>query len=550
MENNKASVMPEYCTTCGICVASCSSEAKQVRSDLNLVRSLVNSNTRVIASIAPSFVSEFPFLSNSQLIMALKMLGFDAVSETALGAQMVSHQCAQYIQAHPNQIHLSSACPSVVELVRKHYPQHLSKITPLMSPLMAHAKMLKKRFGEEVSIVFIGPCIAKKIESDSYGEWVSAAITFKELQNWFDKEGLSLEDIPQTLETMVPYTAKEGALYPIDGGMIEGIRQSASLSETAYMTFSGQDNLHDILSELDQWEVLEESVFFELLACRGGCINGPGMNNQGAIGIKRQRVIKESSYPQAAQQEEVRNDWNIDLQLHFQPIERAEVPRISEKQMQDALASIGKIHDKDLLNCSGCGYETCKHFAKAMLESKAEPAMCVSFMRRMAQDKASLLLQKIPAAVVVVNEHMEIIEANKRFASMLGEEVELIFEAKPRLQGMDLRKIFPESKTFEILLQTGGETIERELRIDTELFHLSVFSIQKSKLACGIILNLHDPIVRQDFVKNKTEEVIHKHMETVQKIAALLGENASYTNSLLNSIVESLDKSKQDKKHS
>ncbi len=540
MEDNKASVIPELCTTCGICVDYCAAKAKQIRNDLPLVKSLIKRPVQVIASLAPSFVTEYPDVSISQMISALKMLGFDHVSETALGAQLVSYHTAQFLKNNKG-IAISSACPSVVEIICKHYPQHLSKITPIMSPLMAHGKMLKEHHGAESIVVFIGPCIAKKLEAERHNDKIDAAITFKELAIWLDEEGIDLQALPERQEKMTPYSSLEGALYPIDGGMIEGICKNSSFTDASYMTFSGQDNLHDILNELEDWEDTQQTVFLELLSCRGGCVNGPGMERKGGLGLKRNQVIKASGYPDRTNKDDIAEDLKIDLKTIFYAAPTLKVPDFPEGDIQDTLESIGKISDKDHLNCSGCGYDTCRSFAIALLQNKAESSMCVSYMRRMAHDKASVLLQKIPAAVIVVNDDLKIIEANRRFATLLGSEVEMIFDAKPRLEGAELSNFLPDYRIFELLLRTGKDALEREIKVEDKNCIVSVFSIQKHKLACGIILNLQDPSVQREFVKNKTAEVIRNNMKTVQKIAFLLGESASYTNSVLNSITESFN---------
>lgn len=539
IEDNMASVIPELCTMCGICVEVCPANAKQIRNDLVIARSLVKHNSNVVASIAPAYIAEFPQLSESVLIKALKMLGFSNVSETALGAQMVSNEVKKYTEKEG--VHISSACPSVVELVKKYYPQHKSKIVPVMSPLMAHAKLLKKHYGNTCKVVFIGPCVAKKSEADQMSNLIDVAITFKDLKQWWDDEGIDLELIPENEDRFVPYKSVEGALYPIDGGMIEGIRQNAAVTDASFMTFSGQENVKDVMEELSSWPQ-NEPLFLELLACRGGCINGPGMANKGEIGFKRHRVIRECSFPKRTDKALTQADLSIDLSLSFLRNSKTDCKKtIDESAIADVLESIGKLTEKDHLNCSGCGYDTCRNFAEAMLEGKAERSMCVSFMRQVAHDKASVLLQKIPAAVVVVDDQLKVIESNRRFATLLGEDIEMIFDVQPRLEGSDFKKLLPDYKIFETLLRTGEESMERKVRMNEKLYNISVFSIQKYKIVCGIIQNLHDPEVRRDFVRQQTEDVIKQNMETVQKIAFLLGENASYTNSILNSITESFD---------
>ncbi|TKG90468.1 4Fe-4S dicluster domain-containing protein [Puteibacter caeruleilacunae] len=541
IEDNKASVLPDYCILCGTCVEVCPSEAKKMRNDVGRAKELLKNELKVIASIAPSFVAEFGDIKVGQLIAGLKELGFYAVSETALGAEYVSEATAEYLEEQPSGVYISSACPSVVEEVRKYHPELVSQIVPVKSPLLAHCELLKDRCGDDVVVVFIGPCIAKKLESDQHKDTLKAAITFQDLKQWFDEEGVLPELLPDGM-TFYPYSSVDGSVYPVDGGMNYGIKKFLKEDDVTFMSFSGSDNVSDVLQNVDQWE-LSDKVFLELLTCRGGCINGPGKSTQQGIGIGNHRVIqynKCASLEDNGQKGGMNGKYN--LSLSFSAHEQEQVVTPTEQEIFDVLETVGKYSIKDHLNCGGCGYNTCRNFAIAMLQGKAEQAMCVSYMRQQAQEKASALLQQIPAAVVVVNNHLKVVECNRKFASLIGDEGEMIFEVKPRMEGSDIKKLFEHYQLFEMLLQSGDEELQRDVTINGNRLHVSLFTIQKKKIVGAIIQDLFDPIVKSDYVKNKAADVIQRNMETVQKIAFLLGENASYTNSMLNSITKSFEK--------
>ncbi|HEX2948688.1 MAG TPA: [Fe-Fe] hydrogenase large subunit C-terminal domain-containing protein, partial [Armatimonadota bacterium] len=165
VENNHAAIVPDLCIACGHCVDICPSGAKRVRDDLSLAQQVVRNSSRVIASLAPSFISEFPDVTPSQMIQALKALGFFGVSETALGAQQVSAHLGTLLDTVEHQLVLSSACPVAVEYVLRYLPAHAEYITRLYSPLLAHCAYIKNIYGEATDVVFIGPCIAKKFDA-------------------------------------------------------------------------------------------------------------------------------------------------------------------------------------------------------------------------------------------------------------------------------------------------------------------------------------------------------------------------------------------------
>ena len=119
------------------------------------------------------------------MIASLKKLGFAGVGETAIGAQAVSDALALELKDFKSGLKISSACPVVDDFICKYMPEFAPCITKVLSPALTHAKLLKKEFGENAKVVFIGPCIAKKNESDRHGDLISLAMLFSRLRQWF-----------------------------------------------------------------------------------------------------------------------------------------------------------------------------------------------------------------------------------------------------------------------------------------------------------------------------------------------------------------------------
>lgn len=532
--NNAAQIIHKDCIYCGDCVLVCPVSAKKLRDDVKRVKSLLVRNRNVMVSLAPSFVTEFPNLTDQQMVQALQVLGFAHVSETALGAQEVSKQVSKFIAKQEGGVFISSACPSVVELICKHYPQFKNNITPFLSPLLTHAKYLKQSYGEDTPIVFIGPCIAKKTESDEFSDLLEAVLTFSDLRKWFEEENIDpyLFGNGKHGEEFVPGKAGKGALYPIDGGMIMGVKDNTTATDAVYMTFSGISTIQGVLKDLDKYKK-SEVLFLELLACSGGCVNGPGTDKSYSTAIKRLEVIKRQG-----QEEGFEIEPDFSLERDFNSIEAVRKHDHSSSRIKEALSMIGKHSEKDEINCGGCGYNSCKEFAAALLEDRSEPNMCVSYMRKIAFDKSAALLSKIPSGVVIVNHQLKIREANQSFARMMGSEIEDLYETIPGLVDADLHKIAPFYKLFSSALSTGIDNLEKDIRFENKMFHITIFSIHKHKIVGAILRDMSQPFIQREEVISRAKSVNQKNLETVQKIAYLLGENASETEEMLNSIVE------------
>ncbi len=534
IEDDAASIVRELCIYCGTCVGVCPVEAKQVRDDGTRLKHLLKLKEKVIASLAPSFLAEFKGVSAGQLIRGLKKLGFHGVSETALGAQEVSAHTAELLKKEDVPVLISSACPTVVEYIKKYRPQYTQYITPLFSPLLAHCTLLKKHYGGDIAVAFIGPCISKKIESDDNPNLLHVSISFTALHQWFLEEGIDLNRLePEEDDIFIPEPAREGALYPMDGGMIAGITSTGTPNDGRFMSFSGMKEVAHILDELETFKP-DSPLFLELLSCDGGCINGPGMDNKASTALKRYDLINKTPYEKECVPR--KPGVAIDNVIEPTPVEQKEFP---EEQIKAVLAKVGKRKPKDEFNCGGCGYDNCRQFAVAVLEEKAEHNMCFNYMRKLAHKKANMLMEKMPSCVVIVDETLHIIECNRNFAILAGPDVEMIYDTQPGLAGAMLSKVIPMEQHFKKVLESGEDMLSQDITCRGAILHCSFFSIEKHHVVGGILQDITQPAVKKDEIIDKARRVIQENLTTVQKIAYLLGENASETELTLNSIIDS-----------
>lgn len=533
VEHNSAVVIPELCVACGRCVDTCPAGAKHIRNDTGRVRQLLKLNRRVVVSLAPSYVSEFPGVRPEQLATALRQLGFAGVSETALGAEQVSAHVRNLLTRNREpRLLVSSACPTAVAMLARFAPHLAQFITPVVSPLLAHGRLLKGWLGNDTNVVFMGPCIAKKMESDGHSSLLDAALTFNDLREWLAEQGIedALNGLPDT--PLIPHRAQGGALYPVDGGMIAGIRDEHRGLDAEFMSFSGLTQILEGLKGLDQ-RPLRKPLFLEVLACEGGCINGPCTKEKGCTVGKRLDVLTAVPSPVIPAADET---IGMDMSIEIKPPDDR---RPSETLIREALRNVGKTSSADEMNCGGCGYESCREFAVALIQHKAEPAMCVSYMRRLAQNKASALIHAMPAGVVIADEQLRIVECNRAFAELSGSESTIAYDACPGMEGVALGKMLKETALFRHVLTSGQAIAHRDIRIGNRLCQATIFTVEPQRLIGAVMADVTQPAIQRGQVIRKAQDVIRKNLATVQQIACLLGENAAESEMILNSIITS-----------
>lgn len=534
IENGHASVIPEKCIACGNCVKACPSNAKRVRSDIDKAKNLILAQKDVYVSLAPSWRASFEN-SAQKMIALLKQLGFKDVSETALGAQEVSIKTAQMLNSSEKGLFISSACPVIVDYIRLYKPEYTKYITPLGSPLMTHAKMLKETYGKDISIVFIGPCIGKKNEV-TYSGLFDVALTFEELRMWFNDAIVDISKVAKDSSyQFVPESAYEGTLYPIDGGMNETIKKSGVNDNVQLLEVCGLHSLERALKNLDV-EKLDKTIFIEALACDGGCVGGPCISSEKAgITMVSDILTKEKKRDKIPEQPKVVVDYKIEPKK----VVNSDYPI---EAIISTLKKIGKHTVDDELNCGGCGYATCRDLAKALLDGDAETSMCVSYMRKIAMRKAAAMIRCMPAAVVMVDNNMNILEANDSFMKMFTGDMYEVFKTRPDgLTGAAIDRIVDFSDIFKTILKTGKDLHKERYHTKNRLYDISAFTIEENEIVGAVITDVTSTETNREKISQKAHEVISKNISIVQEIACLLGEHMVETETLLSSIAEDYD---------
>lgn len=283
-KNKRASIDYEKCISCGQCTVACPFSAI---SDVSMITDVIDDireGKEVWACFAPSIEGQFEGATVGELMKALQQLGFTDSMEVSLGADATAYSEAQEAKevAEAGGHMTTSCCPAFYNLVQKHYPQLMDKVSHTVSPMVATARFIKKHH-PDAKVCFIGPCIAKKSEVKRYQkaniEGADYVLTFEELQAMFDAKNVD----PAAIAAM---DVQQGSIYgkgfAQSGGVAKAVQRVLAEEEfelkVSCQACNGAAECKKAL-QLMKIGKFNETIL-EGMICEGGCVNGPAKQTE------------------------------------------------------------------------------------------------------------------------------------------------------------------------------------------------------------------------------------------------------------------------------
>jgi len=396
IREGKARIIQERCIQCGNCVKICSQDAKEVLSGIEpTLQALEEGNA--VALLAPSYPAAF----NGKALKvpaALRAIGFSQVWEVAVGAELVVQAC-QELDLKKG-IHIGSACPAVVNLIEKHYPECIPYLLPFVSPAVATARLIRSLHpGKKQKMVFIGPCIAKKgeIREKTIAGEIHEAITYRELERIFEAKKLNWDQLDEE-----PFDSPSASLaytFPISAGLLRNLNRVNDVLQDDCLVIEDQKGWKDTLELIGQKDHPIHLV--DGLFCRG-CIDGPEMIGGENILIRKQAILNYMrSIPLRDQAMGKKRllDVRIDLTRSYTD-KKALLPYPSEDEIKEILRQTNKTKPQDCINCGACGYSSCREKAIAVYQGIAEIEMCMPYLLK----KKNELIESINRELQIVQD--------------------------------------------------------------------------------------------------------------------------------------------------
>lgn len=575
----KPFILADRCIGCGNCHAACSENAIEIRDSKEELKKILKSKQQVAAIVDPAIAGEFPDITDyRKFVSMLKILGFNIIQEVAFGVELVAKQYKDLITNSKGKYYLFTNCPVSVMYIEKYKPGLIKNMAPIMPPCVATARIVRKKHGEDVKVAYISPLIASKEEAIrlSTDEPIDVVLTFLELRELFrefkiDEKNLEYSEFDEPI-------AYKGSLFPLSSGILEAADIDQQVLTSKVITVEG-DLIFDAIEEFEENIAFIKShfnIFYKEF------IMGRGTSPGGKKFLRRSQLIKylnkrEPAYKASDHKKVLLEYKDIDLSRKFQNDDQR-LPDPSREKVLRILEELNHTEEAEK-GCGACGYPSCNDFAVAIAQGLAVPEMCTSYAARsnkdhiqslkisnekLAQAKEALkeseqiaqrekevareaseitrtMLQKLPSGVVILDETLKIHQANQSFIELLGDDAKEINEVIPGLTGADLKKFLPYNiyNLFTYVLSNNENITNRDIIFNESQYSLSVFVIRKEKIVGAVIRDLSSPEVQKEEIVKRLTDVVDKNLSLVQQIAFVLGDGASETEKMLNSIIES-----------
>ncbi len=285
------------CISCGSCVNDCPFGAISEKSYIVDAINMIKSDKPVYALVAPAVEGQFGAdVTVAQLAKAIEQLGFDGMFEVSLGGDLTAaSEADEWAEAYKEGKKLTtSCCPAFVNMIKKHFPMLLDNVSTTVSPMTGLARLVRKMH-PDANLVFIGPCIAKKMEVNQSVRQDSAdiALTFEELSAMFAAKGISPAGIKAE-------DTQEGSIYGkrfsqsggVTAAVLECLKETNQNTDIKVRKCNGAAECKTALMMLKVNKLPED--FIEGMSCIGGCMNGPGGTYNVNLVKDREALLKKA----------------------------------------------------------------------------------------------------------------------------------------------------------------------------------------------------------------------------------------------------------------
>lgn len=417
-QDGKIFVNRESCIACGACLEACGHDARAYYDDTEQFFTDLKAGKKLSVIIAPAFLANYP-KEYKRVLGYLKSLGVNHIYSVSFGADITTWGYLKYITEHHFTGGISQPCPAIVEYVEKYIPELIPRMMPVQSPMMCMAIYVKKYLKISDDLAFISPCVAKKYEiqdKNNHG-YVKYNVTFLKLMQKIGNQYANSPAYTDELEYGM------GSLYPMPGGLRENVEHFLGKGQVVRQ-IEGEKEAYRYLDEYSKRVKNKAELPFmvDVLNCSKGCIYGPATDpakhtDDVLLTLSKMRDMdqpqahgrgilhKKNKSPWSKQStpgERLANLMEAFRELNLSDFIRTYDTSKAIKVMEPSASELQSIYEsmlkntplKQSINCSACGYDTCKDMAYAIFNKVNAKENCIHYIKELAENE-SLALERV-----------------------------------------------------------------------------------------------------------------------------------------------------------
>lgn len=403
-DGSKIIVDGTKCVHCGKCLKTCEHNARHFRDNLPHLLDALSHGESIDLLIAPSFFLIYEEKA-PQYIGFLKSLGFENVYDVSDGANLTTWAYVKYYQETGRTGLISSSCPVIVDYIEKYKPELIDYLIPVQSPVQCLKTFLRYRENNpRKKYAFLCPCIGKHDELSTFdgGDTMDFTVTFTSFMKYIFNNNIN----PDNFYGECTHIKNPGlaAFYPIPGGLRNNLRLFVD-EEVFIKVIEGPDNVYPYLDEYLERVKNGDSLpyFVDVLNCKGGCTEGvacqDGFTNVDDLNMellknkKASKLMYHNSPFDASLSPKERlerfDEIMKGLKLKPELFNRTynKTTSYNETEVTPAIIEsvFQRLHKNTFesrnINCTSCGYSSCRNMAIAISHGYNKPENCIHYMK-------------------------------------------------------------------------------------------------------------------------------------------------------------------------
>lgn len=428
------SVNSNLCIGCGSCIDACTHDARVYEDDTKAFMDALRSGEKIVAIVAPAVASNFPnrYL---QLNGLLKSWGVEAVFDVSFGAELTVESYINHITNNKPKCVIAQPCPAIVTYIQIYRPELIKYLAPADSPMLHTIKLIREYYKQyrKHRVMIVSPCLAKRREFKETGLG-DYNVTMKSLQRIIEGNNIDLGKYLKLDYDNPP--AERGVLFSTPGGLLRTAEREAPNIGLVTRKIEGPEVVYDYLDHLnDQIESSKSPLLIDCLSCHMGCNGGTGTQNRKEsqdeleYQIEKRNKEMQSLYKMNSTglkkitgkrklKKTIKSHWKEGLYTRkYKDLSANNSIAIpSPEQFQSIYQSMKKYSEKDILNCSSCGYGKCEDMAIAIFNNLNKAENCHHYLNASLVDTKEL----VSASSQINSQIDSIYKITNKLASMTG----------------------------------------------------------------------------------------------------------------------------------